>query len=69
MRDLLDRPRTIESRQRVLGTEYATVIRAIVARAGGVSQAATLLGLDPKTVRASGPAPPPSLRDDRRETT
>jgi len=52
MRDLLDRLRTIESRQRVLRTEYATVVRAIVAKAGGVSQAATLLGLDPKTVRA-----------------
>lgn len=52
MHDLLDRLHRIESRQRVLCTEYAMVIRAIVARAGGVSQAATLLGLDPKTVRA-----------------
>ncbi|WP_407563948.1 hypothetical protein [Streptomyces sp. 184] len=52
MRDLLDRLRIIESRQRALCTEYAMVIRAIVARAGGVSQAATLLDLDPKTVRA-----------------
>ncbi|GAA2122618.1 hypothetical protein [Streptomyces synnematoformans] len=52
MRDLLDRLRTIESRQRALCAEYAAVIRAIVAKAGGVSQAATLLGLDPKTVRA-----------------
>jgi hypothetical protein len=37
MRDLLDRPHTIESRQRALCTEYATVIRAIraiVAKAG-----------------------------------
>ncbi len=52
MRDLLDRLRTIESRQRALCAEYAAVIRAIVAKAGGVGQAATLLGLDPKTVRA-----------------
>lgn len=35
-----------------LHTEYAMVIRAAVAKAGGVSQAATLLGTDPKTVRA-----------------
>ncbi|PJE99192.1 hypothetical protein CUT44_06310 [Streptomyces carminius] len=52
MRDLLDRLRTIETRQRELREEHATVVRAIVVRAGGVSQAAALLGLDPKTVRA-----------------
>ncbi|WP_434587602.1 hypothetical protein [Streptomyces sp. A5-4] len=52
IRDLLDRLRTIETRQKELREEQAAVIRAIVAKAGGVSQAASLLGLDPKTVRA-----------------
>lgn len=52
MRDLLDRLCTIEARQNELREEHACMIRAIVARAGGVSQAAALLDLDPKTVRA-----------------
>ncbi|UGY92273.1 hypothetical protein [Streptomyces gobiensis] len=52
IRDLLEQLRTIETRQNRLREEHAAVIREIVARAGGVSQAAALLGLDPKTVRA-----------------
>ncbi|MGI5479325.1 hypothetical protein [Streptomyces lavendofoliae] len=52
MQHLLGRLRQIETRQEELGQEHAAVMRAIVHKAGGVHQAAALLDLDPKTVRA-----------------
>lgn len=51
MQGLLDQLRAIETRQQALREEHAGVMRAIVTAAGGVTEAAELLGLDPKTVR------------------
>lgn len=51
MQDLLNRLREIEKRQQELKEEHAEMMRAIVKAAGGVTEAAELLGLDPKTVR------------------
>jgi hypothetical protein len=51
MQDLLDRLYEIEKRQQELRKEHAETMRAIVTAAGGVTEAAELLGLDPKTVR------------------
>ncbi|MFF3216999.1 hypothetical protein ACFYYB_41060 [Streptomyces sp. NPDC002886] len=49
---LVDELHDIEKQQYELGLRHASVMRALVLASGGVKEAASLLRLDPKTVRA-----------------
>ncbi|WP_152645785.1 hypothetical protein [Streptacidiphilus albus] len=52
MDELVELLHEIEQEQQGLRGKHAHLMRTIVHKAGGVNQAAELLGLDPKTVRA-----------------